>query len=141
MEKAWEPLLIAVECMVFMGAIVALMTVSRKYTSIESHVDKEVTQKIDVHTTYTDMEHEEDTYMAGASVISEIMTYDRGIQVKINSTVVNNIKTPTGQNIYDYIQEYGTEILLKEVSITGTYKKICVLNNNGELSQIQYLLV
>lgn len=143
MKTAFEPYLVGAETFVFCTAISVLFSFTGKYEKITTNIKDEVHQKIDVTMSYTDYETEEYKIISGSSVLSEVTAYDGTFGVKVNSTVINNIPTRTGEPYYQYIQEYGHDMeeILNIVSITGQYEKICYLDNHGNLKEVQYILV
>lgn len=141
MKDALEPYLIGIECFVFIVAVSFLLLVSGIYTKTEKNINKEIHKKNDVSSTYTDYEKTELRQINGATILSEITMYDGTVPVKINATMLNDIRTETGEPFFEYIKEYGTSILNNEVSITATYEKTCYLDSNGHLTLVQYQLV
>lgn len=141
MGRALEPALIAIECMMFAGAIFFLLTVTRKYEAIEASVNTEVEQKIDVHTTYTDMEEDADLILTGSEVLTEIMMQDGSITIYLSGTNLNNLRV-NGMSFFAYMEEYGESALAGKITPSSTYRKEITLNKNtGEISTISYYMV
>lgn len=142
MKSAFEAFLIGFEVFVFCGAVAFLLLLSGRFVDYEKAVNKEINEKIDITTTY-DESHEsyQNAYIDGASVIAEIMEYDGSITVRVNSTVLNNIRTDTGEEFFTYIKKYGNDLVMNEVSITSKYKKEYATDSEGNLSGVIYTLV
>ena len=98
-------------------------------------------RKIDIGISSEELGKESRTYIQGASVISEIYGYDGALWVKINSIALNDIQTPTGEPFFEYIKKYGNDSVMDLVSITGRYKKECLMDNIGNVTGIQYTLI
>lgn len=142
MKSAFEAFLIGFEVFVFCGAVAFLILLSGRYVDYEKAVNKEINQKIDITTTY-DESHEsaDNDYISGATVITEIMGYDGSLTVRVNTKILNNIQTDTGEPFFTYIKKYGNDLVMNEVSITSKYKKQYVTDNDGNLSGVTYTLI
>ena len=138
-----EAFLSGAEVFFFCTAIGMLFTFTGKYEKIAANINEELKHKTDVTVSYTEYEIEDYKIISGASVLSEVTAYDGSFAVKINNIVINDIRTRTGEPYYQYIQEYGLDMqeILNIVSINGTYQKMCYLDSNGNLKEIQYNLV
>lgn len=141
MKSAFEPFLIGMEVFVFCIAVSVLFLFITRYSDYENAVNTEVNRKIDVGTSAEELGVESRTYIQGASVISEIYGYDGTLWVKVNSVVLNDIQTPTGEPFFEYIKKYGKDSVMNMVSITGRYKKECLMDDKGNVTGIQYTLI
>lgn len=140
-EEAMEPFHIGLCVFIFCGAIFALMTVSRKYTQVEDSVTKEIDGKIDVTTSVTD--YTDNTALiklTGAAVVTEIMEQQGDVPVRVNNELLNNIKNVNGtdRTFFQYLHEYGTDALIKKVSLTATYIRKIAVNEDGDVTEISY---
>lgn len=141
MKSAFEPFLIGMEVFVFCMAVSVLFLFITRYSDYEKAVNTEVNRKIDIGTSAEGVGEESRTYIRGASVISEIYGYDGSLWVKVNSIVLNDIQTPTGEPFFEYIRKYGNDSVMNLVSITGRYKKECLMDSQGNITGIWYTLI
>lgn len=141
MKIALEPAGLGVRAFLFSSALFSLIAISQKYSHMETKVEKELNRKNDVSTTYTDLgSNKSITNMTGAAVIAEIMDQNGNIKVRLNNELLNQIENVNGTNMdfFTYLNEVSADYLTKKVSLSATYEKQCKINQNGEITEIQY---
>lgn len=136
-----DPIFLFLDAFLFIFAITMLFNINGVYVKTEKTMTKSISMKNNISTTYENQESIDQTIIDGTTVINEILAADTDIEIKINNTVITNIITPTGDKFIDYIKKYNMEPLMNRVSNTHNYKKTCILNNEGEITGISYLMI
>ncbi len=143
-ETAMEPYHIGVCVCIFCGAVMVLFALDNKYTKTEDAVKNKVDAQNDVTISrqITSYENEEQVELSGSAVMMEVMEQDGSISIRINNELLNDIENinNSGLNFFSYMQEYGTEFVSQKVSLTATYRKKISLNENGEITEINYIV-
>lgn len=140
MESAKRICLMGVEAFVFILLLTSFITMKDKADKTNLLIQKEVNTKTDIHTTYKDIEGIGNEYIGGGTVISEIEACNGNYAVYVNSVLINNLPTRTNQPYFKYAKEHGFGDLPGIVAVSGTYKKECLLDDNGRLSSVHYTL-
>lgn len=139
------------ECFAFLALVVLLYTIAERNEVIEKEVNADINKKSDISVTYDDYESEEAytdestgrnlLYLTGGALLSELMAYDGTVTVQINDFVVNEYATPTGDDVFDYIRQFGVpEDIAKMVSVTRQYEKNYSTDQTGKLVKVLYRL-
>lgn len=143
-ETAMEPYHIGVCVCIFCGAVMVLFALDNKYTKTEDAVKNKVDAQNDVTISrqITSYENEEQVELSGSAVMMEVMEQDGSIPIRINNELLNDMENinNSGLNFFSYMQEYGTEFVSQKVSLTATYRKKISLNENGEITEINYIV-
>lgn len=151
MSTIYKGFLIAMETMVFTFIIILLYITADRSADTEKAVNGVVEKKINISSTYVDYESKnlytdsnEDAnllYISGGAVITEILSYDDSITVRVNNVELNRYMTETGEPFFDYIRKYGLPgDIAGSISVTRQYQKNCFTDNKGNLAKVEYIL-
>ncbi len=151
MSVLYKGFFYAVETMVFAYIMILLYIAIDRNAEYERMVNLSVNDKINISSTYTEMEDETAyadpdgggslLFLSGGAVLAELLTYDGSITVQVNSTVLNHYRTQTGEPFFEYVEKYGLPgDVAKQISSSRQYRKTCVTDNEGWLVKVQYIL-
>lgn len=151
MSTLYKGFLYAIETMVFSFIMVLLYITIDRNTALEKVVNQSVDKKINISSTFSEKENadayqgssngDNPLYVSGGAVISEILSLDDSITVQVNSTILNDYETETGEAFFAYVERYGLpEDILGKISVTRQYRKECVINSEGRLMKVEYIL-
>jgi len=142
MENLFEdPFYLFLDIMLFIFGLSSLFLIHAVYTSGEKEVVAVISEKNGTHQTYKEMSEEVIVTLSGAQVAQEIMELDEDVFVRINSTLLNEIRTPTGENFLTYVKKYNPEALYEEISPINTYKKEIIVSSTGKIVGVNYIMV
>lgn len=142
---------IAAESFACIAVIFLIFHVIEKNEEIEQRVNDSVNRKVDISSTYTDFESPEmyggtdagrnRLYLSGSAVLAEIITYDGTVTIQVNDMVINDYRTPTGEDIFEYMAKFGIpRDLADSISVTRRYEKTYSFNSDGKLVKVMYRL-
>ena len=140
-HKFSDPLFLFFDAMLFVITLSVLFLIVRVYSQNEKGVVKSLKTKNTVSTTYNNQEDEEKTEINGTCVINEILIMDDDISIQVNSTVLTNLVTPTGEKYLEYVRKYDKSLLYDQISITNNYIREVKLDREGKVTGITYILV
>ncbi len=142
--------LIAAESFACIAILFLIFQITERNEEIEQEVNASVDRKIDISSTYEDYESPQgyetgvgksNLYLSGAAVLTELLTYDGTVTVQINDKVVNRYRTPTGEDIFDYMAKFGVPRDLADlISVTRQYEKTYTVDQDGKLVKVLYRL-
>lgn len=143
--------IIAAECFAFLSLVFLIFTITERNEEIEKEVNDAVDKKSDISVTYEDYESEKvytdqgtgynSLYLTGGAVLSELLAYDGTVIVQINDKVLNEYRTPTGEDVFDYIHQYGVpEGVADMISVARQYEKTYTADQDGKLRKVLYRL-
>ncbi len=142
--------LMAAETFACITIIFLIFGIADKNEEIEQEVNASVNRKIDIAATYEDYESPEayetgigsnNLYLTGGALLSELITYDGSVTVQVNDMVINGYRTPTGEDVFEYMAKYGVpDDLADTVSVTRQYEKTYTADRNGKLVKVMYRL-
>ena len=137
----YEAFFLGFDAILFVAGLSFLLVINHIYQSTEESVNKSLNIKTNITTTYEDCSDIRLTKISGTSVVNEILSYDDSFDITINGTLMNNIVTPTREPFLLYIKKYDQSLLYRYISETNSYLKECVLNNEGKIVRINYVLI
>lgn len=129
----------------FIGLMLAAMVsafivLTHYYQKGEEAAVENSYRKEAVTSSIEDMGDESKDYIAGTNVLSEVLSFPDGTYIKINSTVLNNLHTKTGDDYITYARKYGTELLEGQISMTNTYKREAQVDDDGNIIGVTYTI-
>ena len=143
-NTSMEPYYIGLCVCIFCGATMALFTLNSKYTKNEDAVKHQIDARSDVSVSYEIDAYTSDDLreITGAAVITEIMEQDGSLPIRVNNELLNNIENVnnSGLKFFNYLKEYGTDYLIKKVSITAKYLKKISIDADGNIAEINYIV-
>ncbi len=120
--------------------IAAFLTLSHYYQKGEESAVDNAYRKEAVTSSAEEMGDESKDYIVGANVLNEILSFPDGTYIKINSTVINNLTTRTGDDYLTYARKYGTDLLESQISMTSTYKRQAQVDDEGQIIGVTYTI-
>lgn len=151
MSIIYKGYLIAAETFAVISIILLLFVTVDRNMEYEKAVNDSVDKKINISSTYGDYESEDHykdpnssnnlLYLTGSAVITELLAYDGSVTVTIDSRVLNNYRTDTGEPFFQYVKKYGLPYeIANQISVTRQYKKTCITDQAGKLVKVEYAL-
>lgn len=139
-NSALKPFLIAMEFFAIILAFSFLFNLSTKYTSIESQVNKEINNKSDIRISSETYNDKSLIYITGSEVLYEILEQNGTLNIVVDNTPINSLKTVDGEGIFDAIRngENVSNIIESKLSLKRTYSKEYKIDNKGNIIGIYY---
>ena len=120
--------------------ITAFLSLAYLYKRGEDSAIENTYRKEAVTSTVDEMGDESKDYILGSNVLNEVLSFPDGTYIKINSTVINNLQTKTGDDYLTYARKYGTDLLESQISMTSTYKRQAQVDDDGNIIGVTYTI-
>lgn len=140
-EESMEALYLGLAALVFCMAVTVMVTISRRYDSIEATVKQEVETKYnttiseELNPTYADVNE-----VPGTTVFKEICEQKGTVLIRVNNEYLNSITSRSGLDFFSCVSEFGSEKIEKKIDFSATYEKELIINSKGAISEIRYTI-
>lgn len=141
MSNMVHVLLGGIGAVIMVIALLYLSDLDRKTEDMDKLSEQSIENKINLLQSGDNVEYSEEIIrLTGAEVFAEISKQDGSVSIRVNNEHLNSISNieESEKDFFEYIAEYGTDLIREKVSLTADYVKTYIIDENGKITEIRY---